>query len=170
MNKLYLYIFSFFVLFFISCTSNTNIKIEPINLTNEHSCDCDGMVIVEYKGPKAQILWKNGKRTLYCEVKEAFFEILDDVKGKRVSAIFVQDFSNISWGSYVDKWMKAEDAYYIIDSDKDGAMGITYVPFSIIDEALEFKENNNGKLLNFKDIDIDVLFNSNELMKTRMIS
>jgi len=169
MKRVYFNVLFFSTLFFTSCVTDNSRLLEPVNLNGNHICACDSMVIIEYKGPKAQILWKSGKRSFYCEVKEAFFDILDNVKSKRVSAFFVQDFSYVEWGSYVDNWIKGEEAYYIIDSDKEGAMGITYVPFSLVDKALQFKECNNGKLLSYSDIDINVLLNSDSLMKDRVI-
>ncbi len=158
-------IFSFSVLFFKDSVRN----IEPEILKREHSCASDGMVIIDYKGPKAQILWKNNARTFYCEVREAFFESLDFVKRKNILAVFVQDFSNVNWGSYIDLWIKAEDAFYVIDSKKDGAMGITYVPFSDYNKAILFVEKFEGKILKFEDIKLDVLLNSDFLLKERGI-
>ncbi|HIH2763600.1 MAG TPA: nitrous oxide reductase accessory protein NosL [Candidatus Azoamicus sp.] len=83
--------------------------------------------------------------------------------------MFVQNFSNLTWGSYIDKWMEAEKAYYVIDSSKDGAMGVTYISFSNMDEAKQFIKEYGGILLNFNQINNEVLASSNELLKKRMI-
>ncbi len=113
-------------------------KSIPLNINKKHMCALDSMVIINYKGPKAQILWKDDSRSYYCEVREAFYESTNKIKNQRIKAFFVQDFSNLSWDSYVDQWMLANDAIYVIDSNKDGAMGISYVPFSNIKCAKEF--------------------------------
>lgn len=144
-------------------------EIIPNNINKKHICACDSMIIIDYKGPKAQIIWKDKTRSYYCEVREIFYEINDKIKKKRIEKIFVQDFSNLEWGSYIDKWIEAEKAHYVIDSKKDGAMGVTYVPFSDITQAKKFKEENEGNILKFEEINEQVLNYSNEILKKRIM-
>lgn len=146
----------FFVFKYFSFDDNSNIG--PVNLTTQ-TCSIDEMILMEWNGPKAQILWKNNKRTFYCDVKEIFYEVLNDVSKGRIKFIYVQDFSNLSWGAYPDKWIKAEDAFFVIDSFKKGAMNLSYVPFSDKKSAELFILENSGILLKFNDINMDV-FNS----------
>lgn len=169
MTKLFYIFLLLFCLFSFECFSKYDKAIFPENLNRTHSCTSDGMVIIDYKGPKAQILWKDGSRTFYCEVREAFFERTDIIKKKQIIAVFVQDFSFLEWGSYRDKWVLAEDAYYVIDSKKNGAMGITYVPFLDYNEANLFKNEFGGMILKFEEINIDVLSSSDMLLKERGI-
>jgi len=114
MSRFFLLLVILFYLFVSVCFSKSVKSIFPENLDRSHSCASDGMVIIDYKGPKAQILWKNGNRTFYCEVREAFFEKFDVIKKKQIIAVFVQDFSFLEWGSYKDKWILADDAFYVI--------------------------------------------------------
>ncbi len=146
-----------------------NTNSVPINLNKNHICDNDSMIIIDYKGPKAQILWKDNRRSFYCEVREAFYETTNEIKKRNIKAFYVQDFSNIEWDSYIDKWDNAEKMYYVIDSAMDGAMGLTYVPFSDIIAAKNFYEEYGGKLLHYKDINKDTINNSNMLLKDRII-
>ncbi|HIH2762641.1 MAG TPA: nitrous oxide reductase accessory protein NosL [Candidatus Azoamicus sp. MARI] len=148
---------------------NKNNIISPININKNHICACDSMILIDYNGPKAQIIWTDENRSYYCEVREIFYEVNDKIKSKRIKKIFVQDFSNLEWGSYTDKWIDAEQAVYVIDSNKDGAMGVTYVPFNNIDSAKNFMKENGGILLNFNQINTHVLTSSNEILKKRMI-
>lgn len=147
---------------------NINEEI-PLNINKNHICACDSMIIIDYKGPKAQIIWKDKTRSYYCEVREIFYEINDKIKKKMIKKIFVQDFSNLDWGSYTDKWIEAQEAYYVIDSNKDGAMGVTYVPFSKLEDAKKFKKENKGQILKYDQITETILAKSNELLKKRMI-
>ena len=167
------YIFLIICLFSIISLSlilkSNNIEIKPINLDRNNMCASDAMIIVHYNGPKAQILWKDGTRSFYCEAREAFYELLDKIQNKRILACYVQDFSNLEWGSYIDKWILASEAYYVIDSSKDGAMGLTYVPFSDIKFAKMFLQTYGGKLLKFDEIDANTLTDSANLLKNRMI-
>ncbi|HFL8824353.1 MAG TPA: nitrous oxide reductase accessory protein NosL [Candidatus Azoamicus sp. OHIO1] len=159
-------IFRFFVVcFFLVCGfvyiffSKDNIDYGPINLTDQ-SCCVDEMILMEWSGPKAQIVWKDNKRTFYCDVKEIFYEIFNDILRNRIRHIYVQDFSGLDWDAYFDKWILAEDAVYVIDSNKKGAMNLSYVPFSNTDKAVLFMEKNGGILLKFYDINRDVFDSS----------
>lgn len=167
---IYIFIFLFIFLSFFYLRSNDKIDVSPLNLNKNHICASDNMIIINYNGPKAQILWNDNSRSFYCEVKEAFYDNLDKIKRKNIKAFYVQDFSDLKWGSYLDKWILAKDAYYVIDSNKDGAMGITYVPFSNFDFANAFLKENGGKLIKFDDITFEVLFNSSKLLKNRLIN
>lgn len=161
-----IFIFIFSLYFFLN--KKTNIVI-PHNLSKNEICASDSMIIVNYNGPKAQVLWKNGKRSFYCEVRESFYDVLDKVKEKQVLAFYVQDFSNIEWGSYFDKWILASEAVYVIDSSKDGAMGLTYVPFSDYNAAVKFFNLYGGKIIKFSDLNLNVLSQSSKLLKDRLI-
>ncbi len=159
----------FFILFYYFFLDKKNDIIVPHNLTKDEICVSDSMIVVNYNGPKAQILWKNGKRSFYCEVREGFYDIFDKVKEKQVLAFYVQDFSNIEWGSYIDKWILASEAIYVIDSIKDGAMGLTYVPFSDYESAVKFLNLYGGKIIKFSDLNLNVLSQSSKLLKDRLI-
>lgn len=171
-NKMKYISFIFFILcllFFVFYFKKNDTDLGPVNLNRAQMCASDAMIIVNYRGPKAQILWKNGTRSFYCEAREAFYESTNVLTSKQIKAFFVQDFSGVAWGSYIDKWIFAKDAYYVIDSSQDGAMGVTYVPFSDVKFAQEFLNLHGGKLLKFEEINLDVLSRSNDLLKNRLI-
>ncbi|QQG46859.1 MAG: nitrous oxide reductase accessory protein NosL [Candidatus Azosocius agrarius] len=167
--KKYIVLFLLFISFFVYIKKN-EIDSFPVNLSNQNVCSNDGMIIVDYKGPKAQIVWKDGTISFYCDVKEAFFEWIDLVKRKRIKKFFVQDFSSVKWGSYTNNWIEAHKVVYIIDSLKYGAMGISYVPFSDIIYANLFLNKYGGVIVNFDDIIKEVLIKSNEILEDRMIN
>lgn len=171
MKKLIFLFFLFFVFFLIYFKMN-NVKNEflPVNLLSEHVCSNDGMTIVDYKGPKAQIIWEDGSISFYCEVRESFFVWLDPIKRKKIKSFFVQDFSFIKWGSYLSNWVDASVVFYVIDSSKYGAMGVSYVPFTDIICAELFFTKYGGVIVNFNDITIDILEKSNEILQDRMIN
>ena len=111
--------------YYVNQTKSNNEMVVPINLNKNHICANDSMIIIDYKGPKAQIIWKDNTRSFYCEVREAFYESTDKIKSRNIKSFYVQDFSNLEWDSYNDKWTTAENMYYVIDSEMDGAMGLT---------------------------------------------
>ena len=166
---LYLFIITSIIFLGFYIKDKNNSEILPVDLTKNHICACDSMIIIDYKGPKAQILWNDNSRTYYCEVREAFYESTKKIKNKNIKAFFVQDFSGINWDSYIDKWILAENSYYVIDSKKNGAMGLTYVPFSNIEYAKSFIEKYDGKILKYNEITIETLNKSSLLLKDRIM-
>ncbi len=161
-------IFILSTMMIVGCFEDNKNKVAAMELTREHECAHDGMILVDYIGPKAQLVWKDGKRTFYCEAREAFNEWLDPIQNKRIAGFFVQDFSDISWGSYTDKWISADQAIFVIDSKKEGAMGLSYVPFSQQENAIKFHKENGGEILKTAAINQEVLMASNSKLKKRL--
>lgn len=157
------------ILFIINKNKKIDENILPINLNKTHICANDSMIIINYKGPKAQIVWKNNNRSFFCEVREGFYESTNKIKNKNIKAFFVQNFDNLIWGSYINNWMHAENAYYVIDSNINGAMGLSYVPFKKLDNAKKFLEKYGGKIIKYKDINQNILSCSSSLLKDRII-
>ena len=163
------YVFLFFIIVILIFLKHEYNFVAPIILSSKHICANDGMIVIDFKGPKAQILWRDGSVSFYCEVREAFYEWNDIIKRQRIRKFFVQDFSSVKWGSYVGNWTEACKAVYVIDSFKYGSIGISYIPFSDIVYANLFLNKYHGILVNFNDISIDLLDKSNDLLKDRMI-
>lgn len=119
----------------------------PRDLTGADSCAEDGMTLIKYDGPKAQIVWNDGKRSLYCDVREAMPAWLDPARRRRIAALYVQDFAGAKWGSYKDRWISIEDATLVINSRQQGAMGVTWIPFSDPDIAHQFHGRMGGDMI-----------------------
>ena len=151
-----------------SCFSKNifnEINTVPINITNKHSCADDRMILIDYNGPKAQVIWKDNTRSFYCETREVFSQLMNTNNSQRIKAVFVQDFSNLEWGSYTDKWINIEDAFFVINSKKYGAMGISYVPFKSFSAAKLFHKENGGQILQYKQINNKTLYISEQKNK-----
>lgn len=168
MSKLKLFFFVIFIVFIYIKLSFYN-KNLPRNITNTSVCVNDGMLLLDYNGPKAQIVWNDNTCSFFCEPREAFYEYFNPINRKRISNFFVQDFSCIPWGSYTDKWFNVEEAFFVINSDKNGAMGVSYVPFSNEFSATAFKKIYGGKLISFSKITPQILLKSNELLRKRLL-
>lgn len=139
------------------------------NITQSCVCVNDGMLLLEYDGPKAQIVWRDGKSSFFCEPREAFYEIHNPAVKNRIKHFLVQDFSGIPWGSYTDRWVNAYTAFFVINSSKNGAMGVSFVPFSNECSANAFKMIYGGKVILFSLITPQELLKSNELLKKRLL-
>ena len=111
----------------------------PEELTGAEVCAVDGMILRDYDGPKAQILWRDGRRTFYCEAREAFAEWSDRIRRKRILEFYVQDFADRPWGHYPGHWIRAGEAVFVIESEMRGAMGSSFVSFRDPEHAAAFR-------------------------------
>ena len=121
-------------------------------LGRQQVCAADGMILMDFDGPKGQILWKNGDRDFYCEAREALPEWLDAVRRHRIETFFVQDFGGVPWGRYPDRWIDAEDAIFVIGSERMGAMGSSFVSFGSEEGARAFQAEHGGSVVRLSEI------------------
>lgn len=146
------------ILICISCDkSDDEIKIMPAELSRQAVCYIDGMILLDHPGPKAQIITKENETYYFCDVKGFFETWFDPNYALKIRSAFVQDFSELKWGSYKDKWILAKDAYYVFGSKLQGAMGQTVVPFLNNDSALVFAKEHGGKVIAFNQVNQDIL-------------
>jgi thiamine biosynthesis lipoprotein len=138
-------------------------------LTGAEVCAADGMILRDYDGPKAQILWKDGRRTFYCEAREAFALWLDRIRSKQILAFYVQDFADRPWGNYKDHWILAQDAIFVIESERQGAMGSSFVSFRDSAHADAFSAEQGGRQLRLAEITPDVYAASQQTHLERLI-
>ena len=161
------YVFLSLIMLSLSACSNTSIQYKPVRLSKAEQCSLCGMIIMNYPGPHAQIAWKNGKHTFYCDLFEVMPMVLNTPDRQRMGEIFVQDFSHKKWGSYSNSWIPAQKAYYIINSHQRDAMGISYVPFKTQADAKTFQSKHGGTLLNFAQMTQQVVAHSYALMREK---
>ncbi|MCX7117910.1 MAG: nitrous oxide reductase accessory protein NosL [Legionellales bacterium] len=152
------------VLLLLGC-GEKHLQERAQRLTPETTCAMDGMILMDFAGSKAQILWKDGHRTFYCEAREAFSVWLDPIQKPRISIFFLQDLGGVPWGAYVDRWHPAAQMYLVIDSKKAGAMGLSYVPFLNRKDAEAFQSTHGGQLIPLAKITEKTLEHSEALMR-----
>lgn len=153
----------------LSCDGTDNrAPAEAQLLTRDATCSSDGMMLMEFDGPKAQILWENGERSYFCEAREAFEFWTHPIQRNRIRAFYLQDFGGVEWGSYPDRWILAQDATLVIGSGKLGAMGISYVAFAKASDARIFQLENGGRALLLEEITAEV-FESSQVEQIRQM-
>jgi thiamine biosynthesis lipoprotein len=140
-----------------------------VELTGAEVCAVDGMILRDYDGPKAQILWKDGRRTFYCEAREAFAEWTNRIARKRIREFYVQDLADRPWGHYSGHWTRAQDAVFVIESERLGAMGSSFVSFGDPAHAAAFLAEHGGRALRLDEITIDVFEASQQTHLARLI-
>lgn len=131
--------------------------VQPAEVTRETACSLDGMLLLDYPGPKAQIHYKEGKPDFFCDTMEMFSIYLQPEQKKRIVAIFTQDMGKAAWDNPRENWIDAKTAYYVQGSKKLGSMGPTLASFARKEDAEAFAKQYGGKVLRFDEITLDMV-------------
>lgn len=119
----------------------------------------DGMSLMKHPGPKGQMLRTNGEVEYFCDIRELFETHFNAETAKQFIHTWVQSFNGREWSAYNDGWIRVEDAFYVFDSEKEGAMGPTIIPFLTRQQANHFISENGGYALPYKSITTEVIEN-----------
>ena len=136
---------------------------KAVAMESGDECHLCGMLITHFDGPKGEIFRKEqgGKVFKFCSTRDMFSYYLDPENTRNVSQILVHDMSKMPWGSdsIDDKYfIDAKQAWFVIGSEKTGAIGKTLASFSLQTDAQAFAKEFGGKVLSFKDINQDSLW------------
>jgi len=149
----------------ISCSDNSEQAKtihQAVVMESGDECHLCGMLITRFDGPKGEVFRKEtGDHVLkFCSTLDMFSYYLDPENKRNVAQMFVHDMSKMPWGSdsIDDKYfIDAKTAYYVVDSEKTGAMGQTLASFSKQSDAQAFATEFGGQVITFKDITLDHL-------------
>ncbi len=149
------------LLLFLSCSGETP-EPEALPLRRDVVCSVDGMILMDYAGPKAQMVHLNGNRSYFCDTREAFEAILRAVAGRRVRSVWFQTLDSAPWEAHADGWEPGrghdgEGLCFVAGSARRGAMGPTLAPFSRRGNADAFAAAHGGTVYTFDEIDEAVL-------------
>lgn len=128
----------------------------PLELTRATACSLDGMQLMDFPGPKAQIHYTQGATDFFCDTVEMFSIYLRPEQQKKVRALYVQDMGKADWNNPAGNWIDAKTAFYVQGSSKLGSMGPTFASFAREDQAQSFAAKNGGKVYRFADIKPDM--------------
>lgn len=142
--------------FALGCTKKEE-AIKAAEIDRGTSCSLDGMILMDYPGPKAQIHYDKGEPDFFCDTMEMFSIYLRPEQKKRVRALLTQDMGKTPWEQPKGNWIDAKSAYYVLDSKKLGAMGPTLAAFSRIEDAQAFVKQFGGKVLRFDEVTLDMV-------------
>jgi copper chaperone NosL len=138
---------------------------EPENPDRSASCAVCGMTVVDYPGPKAQIHLK-GKAAPkhFCSTRDFFAYLLeeDSPRAHRIRAMFVHDMGRTDWEHPHQgeaHWVPAREAFYVVGSDRRGAMGPTLAAFAERAAAEAFAAEHGGEIKPFDAIDRELVVN-----------
>jgi copper chaperone NosL len=147
----------------VGCDAEIATLPSPEKLTEFAVGNYCGMILTEHAGPKAQLFEKGQNDPLwFSAVRDALAYIRLPGEAQSVVAIYVHDMGNAqSWENPQTEgiWILAETAFYVINSSKQGGMGmIEVVPFGEREKAVKFAEEFGGQIVKYKEIPVENLF------------
>ena len=83
---------------------------------------------------------------------------------------YVQDFADRPWASYPGHWIRAQDAIFVIESDKHGAMGSSFVSFLDPGDADVFYAKYGGRRLRLAELTSEAFAASQQSHLERLIA
>lgn len=138
---------------------------EPAEPDRTASCAVCGMTVVDYPGPKAQLFLKGETEPKhFCSTRDffAYLQEEDSPRSHRIRAMFVHDMGRTDWDrphAGDSHWIPAREAFYVVGSDRRGAMGPTFASFARQADAEAFAAEHGGTLKRFDDIDRELVVN-----------
>ncbi|HEY0845269.1 MAG TPA: nitrous oxide reductase accessory protein NosL [Noviherbaspirillum sp.] len=132
-------------------------QVAALEPGKDTACALDGMVLVDYPGPKAQMHFAEGAPEFFCDITELFAMVLAPEQKRPVTGIFVQDMGKADWAQPVGHWVDAKAAFYVVGSRKHGSMGPTFGSFANEQDALAFAQKEGGSVKRFEQITIEMV-------------
>lgn len=129
----------------------------PLEIAGDTACALDGMVLLDFPGPKAQIHYDQDAPDFFCDTREMFSIFLRPEQKKRIVAIYTQDMGKADWNHPESHWIDAKSAFYVIGSPRRGSMGPTVPSFALEADARKFAEQYGGKVLPFAKVTADMV-------------
>ena len=128
-------------------------SVAPVEISQDTACELDGMLLVDYPGPKGQIHFADTPEpAFYCDTMEVLNTLMHPEEVRKITAVYVQDMGKADWDHPEGHWIDARTAIYVEGSSRQGSMGPTFGSFSNEEDAKAFIAKYGGKLLHMKDI------------------
>lgn len=124
----------------------------PREITQETACALDGMLLIDYPGPKAQIHYDQGAPDFFCDTVEMFANYTRPEQQRRITGIFTQDMGKADWSKPLGHWIDAKKAFYVAHSRRTGSMGPTLGAFANEQDAQTFIKEHGGEVLRFDQV------------------
>ncbi len=143
-----------------ACKEDLAGKPAPVEMTVEAVGFYCQMDLFDHVGPKGQIhLDGMPAPVFFSQVRDAIAYLHMPEQNHAVRATYVQDMTGADWAE-PGEWIAAEDAFYVLGSDKMGGMDSPeFVPFSEEDAARDFAALHGGEVRRFDQIEPeDTLF------------
>ena len=151
------------------CSQNESVAVKPIEITRSTVSSIDGMILLDYPGPKGQIQYDQGSADFFCDTVEVFSIYLMPEQHKRIRGMFVQDMGKADWNNPTGDWIDAKTAFFVAGSKRLGAMGPTLASFSGEADARAFAAREGGKVYRFDQITPDMVALDGGVLKDKQM-
>ncbi|MBU6955628.1 nitrous oxide reductase accessory protein NosL [Hahella sp. HN01] len=140
-----------------------NAQLAAVDFEPSDECHICGMVIANLPGPKGEALLADGRVFKFCSTYELFTWLLQPENRHLGSAVFVHDMSRTDWNKPDnDHLIDARTASYVMGAKVKSGMGASLASFKSKEDAKVFMANNGGRLLDYKQINLDSLNGSED--------
>ena len=118
-----------------------------------------GMLLSMHAGPRGQIQLEGGEVLWFSSVRDIFSYREMPEEAQSIAAIYVTDIGQANWDSpEPGTWVAADQAVYVIGSERRGGMGgEETVPFSDRAAAEAFVAEHGGRIVEFDDMPMDYI-------------
>jgi nitrous oxide reductase accessory protein NosL len=149
---------------------------DPVDIESGDECDECGMVITDHPGPVGEAYFEENspadgdEPAKFCSASCAYRYTIDrENEGWSTVAMFLTDYSSVDYevsGSetklisahFEAAAFAATDALdVVVDSDVEGAMGSSLIPFSETDDAEAFADEYGGQRMAATDVTDETL-------------
>ncbi len=134
-------------------------KPAPVHFESGDECHVCGMVIASFPGPKGQAITEKDQHVRkFCSTKDMFAWMLQPENANRDHTLYVHDMAQTEWEHPDDTALiDARDAFFVVGSDRSGAMGPTLASFASEEDAHRFMTEHGGQVLNYSEVTLDHL-------------
>jgi len=134
-------------------------KPDPVHFESGDECHVCGMVITNFPGPKGQAITEKDQHVRkFCSTRDMFSWMLQPENVNRDHMLYVHDMAQNDWQSPEDTdLIDARDAFFVVGSDRKGAMGPTLASFASEDAAHGFMMEHGGEVLAYSEITLEHL-------------
>lgn len=134
-------------------------KPDPVHFESGDECHVCGMLIEGFPGPKGQaITEKDHQVRKFCSTRDMFAWVLQPENVNRAHTLYVHDMAQTDWQNPNDTALiDAREAFYVVGSSRNGAMGPTLASFASKADAEGFANEHGGRVLPFRKISMEDL-------------
>lgn len=138
---------------------------QAVKIESGDECHLCGMLIQGFAGPKGELYLNpqfasasQQQVKKFCSTRDMLAFYLDPEHQRNIQTMLVHDMSKAPWQHPNDDYfIDARTAWFVVGSDKMGAMGKTLATFSKKQDAQAFAEQFHGTVKAFADISLDDL-------------
>lgn len=137
----------------------TREKPDPVHFESGDECHVCGMAITRFPGPKGEaIAGKEEQVRKFCSTRDMFSWVLQPENVNRDHVLYVHDMAETEWDKPDDAALiDAREAFYVVGSERSGAMGPTLASFAEKSAAEAFAEEFGGEVVAFADVTMEHL-------------